>query len=389
MEYALSYLKEHPHCLLYTDLLINKKGGFIYPPSSLLPMIGIERLQALCRDPETSQRTATSLIGLIFLALNILFVGLIFQNSGRSIDSDNTEPKSSRWQGDVISGWILIAILTLSFYPIVKAYTLGQIQVWINAAVAAMIWCWMTDRKAASGLLLGLICLIKPQLCLLALWGLFRKEWRFLAAFVVTAIVGYSISVGLFGLRIHFDYLNGLAFLSRHGHCYYPNQSVNGLLNRFYSLQDPGEYNNLIWLNEHFPPFNPLVYWGTLISSMVLVLTALLVPLRSSDRGGVRDFCIMILSATMASPLAWEHHYGILLPIFAVMIVPLASKGPAERRILIWLGLSYLLTSNYYKIAQTLAATPFNFLQSYLLFGALILLILLYIARPHPAHHTT
>ena len=32
----------------------------------------------------------------------------------------------------------------------------------------------------------------------------------------------------------------------------------------------------------------------------------------------VAAFCLMALVATMASPIAWEHHYGIALPIFVV-----------------------------------------------------------------------
>ena len=82
----------------------------------------------------------------------------------------------------------------------------------------------------------------------------------------------------------------------------------------------------------------------------------------------------------MASPIAWEHHYGILLPILAA-ILPLASASPQKRSGLIILAAAYVGSCNYYQIANRLAETRWNFLQSSLLFGALAILLLLYRLR--------
>ena len=45
--------------------------------------------------------------------------------------------------------------------------------------------------------------------------------------------------------------------------------------------------------------------------------TALATRLRQPDR--MIDFAVMTLTATVASPIAWEHHYGVTLPLFAVL----------------------------------------------------------------------
>jgi hypothetical protein len=92
------------------------------------------------------------------------------------------------------------------------------------------------------------------------------------------------------------------------------------------------------------------------------------------------DFCTMALSVTIASPIAWEHHYGILLPIFALLLA--ASIGNGLRLLL--LAVSYVLISNLFFTANLLAATALNFAQSYLFFAALIVLALLHAARPAP-----
>jgi uncharacterized membrane protein YagU involved in acid resistance len=86
----------------------------------------------------------------------------------------------------------------------------------------------------------------------------------------------------------------------------------------------------------------------------------------------------MALSVTMASPIAWEHHYGIIFPIFAVLLASVIG----HRTRLLLLAVSYVVISNFFPIANLLAPTVFNLAQSYLLFAALIVLALLHTARP-------
>ena len=90
------------------------------------------------------------------------------------------------------------------------------------------------------------------------------------------------------------------------------------------------------------------------------------------------DFCIMAVSLTIASPIAWDHHYGIVLPIFAVVLISVMH----QRGRLIWLTLSYILISNFVAAAALLAPGPLNVGQSYLLAGGFILLALLHSRLP-------
>jgi hypothetical protein len=96
------------------------------------------------------------------------------------------------------------------------------------------------------------------------------------------------------------------------------------------------------------------------------------------DAARTFDFCTMALSITIASPIAWEHHYGILLPIFAVLL----TSSLASRRRLVLIAASYVLISNFFPATNLLAPTVFNLAQSYLFFAALVVLILLHTARP-------
>jgi len=166
-----------------------------------------------------------------------------------------------------------------------------------------------------------------------------------------------------------------LQFLSQHGEAYYPNQSVNGLLNRLMGIWDP-RFINLDIPAGKFPPFTPLVYGLTLASSIALILYGLLRRAVPEERP--RDFARAALCLTMASPIAWEHHYGILLPIFALLAVEYAHSRTAT----VLLAIAYALVANFFAVTQLLAPTLFNPLQSYVFAGALILLALL-----HPQAH--
>src|SRR5262249_37690108 len=122
--------------------------------------------------------------------------------------------------------------------------------------------------------------------------------------------------------------------------------------------------------------FNPWVYGGTVLAAAAILLMAILH--RRSDR--TIDFCTMAVSATAASPIAWEHHYGILLPVFAVLL----AEPSTRRGRLFWLGLSYVLASTFLPAVNLLAATAWNVLQSYLFAAAIILLVMLH-TQPAPA----
>jgi hypothetical protein len=218
--------------------------------------------------------------------------------------------------------------------------------------------------------------LIKPQYGVLVPWGVLRREWRFVLAAAVTGLAGLAVSLWLFGLANHLDYFRVLSFISRQGESFYANQSVNGLLHRLL-----GNGNNLRWEANAFAPFHLVVYAVTTASSLAFLGLGLFGPRRREGRGSTLDFATAALAATLASPVAWEHHYGILIPLYAVLFGELC-RAPRRRWGLALLGISYALTGNFFAVLNRTADTPFNFLQSYMLAGALLALALLVGRRP-------
>ena len=262
----------------------------------------------------------------------------------------------------------------MTFYPLLFGFYLGQVQTWIDALVAGLVLAWLAGRQATAGALAGLACLIKPQLGLLVVWALLRRRTRFAAGWFVVVTVAGITSLLLYGVSNHLDYLEVLSFLGRHGESFNHNQSVNGLVHR---LLENG--NNLEWVNA-FPPFDGRVYAATLVTSFVL-LGAALFPRRSAARPEI-DLCLLIVTATIASPIAWTHHYGALLPVFALALPVVLEARRGRRLNMTLLALSYLLVANNYRVVNRLfAETWLNFVQSYVFFGGLLLLALLYRLR--------
>jgi alpha-1,2-mannosyltransferase len=377
MAYALRYAQSPHTTPLYTEIFFNQKLKFQYPPSSLFAIEGMlwlggPELVRTAECPDFMPASLNDVLGWVFILMSAISAAILLE---RGLRQALPGPSSTALTA---TRSLLVLGLALTFYPIVKAFTLGQIQIWLNGMLALSLLCWATNWKASSGVLVGLMCLVKPHYALFVLWGALRREWRFTLACVVAGSLGLVASIATFGWTDNVDYLQVFWFLSQHGEVYYPNQSFNGLLNRVMTLIDPENYDSIGFNNNGFPPFNPWIYAGTVATSLAILSAALLRRGREGDPNRVFDFCTMALSVTMASPIAWEHHYGIIFPIFAVLLASVVG----HRTRLLLLAVSYVVISNFFPIANLLAPTVFNVAQSYLLFAALIVLALLHTARP-------
>jgi hypothetical protein len=371
MALALEYLAEPGPKPLYAALFFEGGIKFQYPPSALFALLGM-----FLTGPERV-RISDDMSPIMWPAVNDLlgwgFILLMISSTAALLEiSCKRKYGGEDWHRLRVLRIAIVAVMTLAFYPFVKGFTLGQVQLWINAAFAVALLLFALEWRAASGVAVGVLSLLKPHYGLIALWGLRNREWRFAGALVLAAIIGLGFSVWAFGFANHLDYLSVVSFMSERGESYYPNQSMNGLLNRFIGRSFPELYHNADYGNGGFPPYNGWVYWPALVASAAILLSALWT--RSDESCRLVSLCLMAISVTVAAPIAWEHHYGLLLPVYAVAFPAFA----AHRGKLLWLALSYLLVATFIATARLLAPTIWNVFQSYMLFGSLILLALLH-----------
>jgi alpha-1,2-mannosyltransferase len=345
---------------IYRTVFFRGREKFQYPPSSLLLPLAVRQNPAA----DLPLFRALNRIGLWLTVLTACSVALLAAMTWRN---DPTVAGLAR----LAAATLLVWLSTFLFFPVVISYVLGQIQTVITAAVAVALVAWLRRRDDLAGVAVGIAALVKPHFALLVLWGATRGRWRFVAASGMTVAAGTILAMAVFGPAEYVDYVRALGYMGARGEALYANQTVNGLVNR---LVQPPDHRG--WDFHSYPPPHPLVLAATATSSLLLLAGALWAPRRLGFAGTPLDLAIMWLTVIMASPIAWDHHYGGLLPILV------AGVGIAWRTSAGWaapaLAACALLTGNLWEPLIDVDAPPWNIVQSYVLAGSILTLGTLY-----------
>lgn len=384
MEAALIQNSRNPAEPLY-QIFFKRGIKFQYPPSSLLVFDLIDHLSGPPKTfivpnneldlidyaPEYHHafKTANTISWLSIFALAVV-VPVTYILALRKFSPALLKQFGSL---DIFLQAAVLSFMTITFYPVTRGFVLGNIQTWLTLLFAGSILAWVCGYEMSAGILIGLIVTIKPQLVLLLLWALLRRRHKFFMGCATTIAVVEAIALWRYGLKNQIDYLSVLSFLSAHGESFYPNQSMNGLLLRMLHIG-----RNTEDTLHYFPPYNPLVYLGTLASSVLMIGWAFFGGWTKRDeRSNLISFLAASLLVTMASPIAWKYHYGIMISIYACFLAMILGAGQ-RKQWLIWTAISYVLTSNIFLFTNMAADSRWNFIQSYLFAGAALLVFILY-----------
>jgi len=361
MQLAIDHVRAGLSGSIYSSLFFQQRIKFQYPPSSLLLM---DLSESALGNP-VSVVALNTVSWLCVLALCALAPAIYLAVLKRL--NPDLWSRSTRLHLGLQS--CALFFMSLGFYPVTKGFYLGQIQTWLTCLFAGAVLAWVAGFEAISGVLIGLIITVKPQLAVLLVWGAIQRRRKFLVGSVSVVLVLEALSLSRYGIRNQLDYLSVLSYLSSHGESFYANQSVNGMLARMLRVGP-----NTEWAATGFPPFNAVVYYGTLATSSVTIALALFWKRKdNAPQSMLVKFLVASLLVTMASPIAWEHHYGILVPIFAALL-PIFLKPNSNCGWLVGLAGSYLATSNCFLFTNLAANTRWNFIQSYSFGGAVLLI---------------
>lgn len=348
---SLDYFREHPHEPIYYAKLYDT---LIYPLPSLLPMVLLRKL------------------GLQAHELRIIAVLSWFACIGVAGFTLALAQVQLRKRGGSLSFASVLAVVVLwaGFYPLFKGYALGNASTFLSCAFAAVLWCWVRGNERAAGVLIACMTMVKPQFVLLVVWLALRRKWNALIACLAVAAFLFGISFAYFGVHNNLDYLAILSSLSHKAQSHFANQSMFGTLNRMTFHGENIPYHPFV-----YSPNIPWIYRTTVLTSLLLTALGLFFPW-GKLRGSAGDLGAMAILSVAASPMAWEHHYGL---VFAVLAWAWFTYGAWMTRLPWLLALAAFLTSNALSpIHQFLwYRTGWNILQSYLYFGALLLVFLL------------
>jgi hypothetical protein len=348
---SVNIFRAHPELPIYQAKLYDT---LIYPLTSILPLQWMKQ----------AGMTDAAVFHWLMIASWIAVVAVVIVQV--RIAARILHPANISWRAATAT-----AIAAFFFMPITLAFSLGQAQIFLDLFFSLLVLFWITRRERAAGVTMALLTVVKPQFGLLLVWSALRRRWNALISACITLGIGAAVSIAVFGLRNNLDYISVLAGLSRKAQSHYANQSMFGLLNRAIFNGENISYHPYV-----YPPFVPWVYHVTLLTTAVLILLALVWPmLKNKSAGGMADLGAIGVVCVIATPMAWEHHYGIMLPIFVWLWFAAYRTGVGR---VLWLATAWVLIADFLSPLNFLANIPVaNILQSYMYFGALLLLGLL------------
>jgi alpha-1,2-mannosyltransferase len=351
---------------VYAEIVFNQRIKFQYPATALLPLI----LLPADNDRATAILNVASLAFLAATIAGMAFFSLALATKAKLLHPAN-EVRMKRLV-------VAVAVLaSMTFYPLLRGAALGQVQVLLDALFVFACLSYLHGRHMLSGALIALSALIKPQFAALLVLGFLVGDRR-LAGFGLGVIcIGLGASIALYGFEWLPSYIRLLSHIGSHGESYFANQSLNGLANRL--LLDNG---NLTWNDRTYAPAILAVQILTAANGAIFLAAGLLQQANGpSSLHRLSAYLVAAICVTVASPVAWEHHYGILLPCFAYAFICLAMQekrsGSAATASWLLLAVSFAIAGNVLSATNWLADTPWNVLQSYTYFAALLLLAML------------
>ena len=351
MMQSVDCFRSHPGLPIYSAPLYDT---LIYPLASILPL-WLLKLLGMGDAAMLHLLAVTSWLALVGVAaVTLVMAAHLLRRRGLALDASSV---------------VAVLLAVVFCYPLLKGYSLGNAQTFLSFGFALLLLLWSDGHERSGGVVAALLAFVKPQYALLLVWMAVRRRWNAAAAFLACAAVLLAASILVFGWRNNLDYLHVLAGLSRKAQSHFANQSMFGTLNRAI-----GNGENLGYTPLVYTPYIRWVYVTTVLTGLLLVSGVLLFPW-GRLRGSAGDLGAMGLVSVAASPMAWEHHYGIVCGVLAWAWF---AYGSAQAKRPWLLGLAALLTMNAWLGLNRLA--PFhgwNVLQSYLYGGALLLVAVL------------
>jgi len=344
---SLDYFRDHPGLPIYDAKLYDT---LIYSLASELPLVLLRKLGMSDAVMLKTLAVASFLAVWGVAAVSLAMGQWLLARRGAKLT----------WPAVVA-----VVLAMLGCYPLLKGYSLGNASAFLSFGFAVMLWLWTMGYERSAGVLAALMSAVKPQFVLLLVWMAVRRRWGAVWAFVACGAVLIAVSTAVFGWHNNLDYIGVLAGLSHKAQSHYANQSMFGTINR---MIFNGE--NIGYTPYVYTPYIPWVYRATVLSSVLLMLAVLVYPWRAL-RGSSADLGAMGIISVAASPMAWEHHYGV---VFAVAAWAWFAHACWWRERPWVLGVAVFLCFNFLPAFNYLSdKAGWNILQSYLYFGALLL----------------
>ncbi len=202
--------------------------------------------------------------------------------------------------------------LALLFDPLISQTFFAQLNLFLLFLIVGAWSAMRQNREVLAGVCLGTAAAVKLFPGLLFLYFLLQRRWVTLAAGVLTACGWFCMTLLLFGLDAHIDYIAHVLPKVQEWRSALPNMSIQGWWARLFY---PGTKGGLVQPLAYWPAFGRV---GALVSSLGLVIGAASILWRTRDlRCRELGLASMTVTMLLVSPTCWEHYLLLLLLPFA------------------------------------------------------------------------
>lgn len=204
--------------------------------------------------------------------------------------------------------------LVLVIEPIRTNLSFGQINMLLVALIMADLLVGLPRGRKWAGVGIGLAAAIKLTPALFIIYLLLSRRTRAAVTGAATA-AGATVLAAVIAPTATRDYwLTYLWDTSRVGRTdYTANQSINGLLSRLFSPENPP---NTLWV-------------GLALTFAVVGLWRATLAARNGDE--ITGIALTGLTAGLISPITWVHHLYWFVPAITALVIP-ALAAPTFRR---------------------------------------------------------
>jgi hypothetical protein len=205
---------------------------------------------------------------------------------------------------------LILAAAAAVTLPVHREWDLGQSDLLVMVLVCGALWARSVGRAGLAGFLLGAGCAVKPELLLLALFLLWRRDFRFALVTAASTVVLGLAPFLLLGQRAWSDFWTAWGFWSNQYLPFLHNESPKGVLARLFTL-------NPVARPLTVAPAAVTIVWIAVVL-IVLVLTVSVIstrPLRR-DSFSLLEVGLAIEAIMLVSPLTER-------PYFLLLLIPL------------------------------------------------------------------
>lgn len=211
------------------------------------------------------------------------------------------------------AGWAIVGAGMLLFSsPLLGTLALGQMYPLVALGLVAA---WVADRRGklmVSGVALGLVVAVKPQLAPVILWPLVRRRWRTLVATLASGFAATLAAIVVAGPGALLDWLKYVGIRRPDG--YWDNNTLPGAAVRLF------EENDFVEPIATLPWMLPVAY---VLGAGIVILTAI-----TARRGSEAGLWALVAASLLASPIAW-HNYLVLLGPGILLLLARGWVAPA------------------------------------------------------------